>query len=56
MQITPLEVGGGGGGGGSTVVTITDSSALFTAIYHFGLSKAQLLLNLIRKIEIIPRK
>ena len=54
MQITPLEVGGGGGG--STVVTITDSSALFTAIYHFGLSKAQLLLNLIRKIGIIPRK
>ena len=47
MQITPLEVGGGGG---STVITITDSSALFIAIHYFGLSKAQLLLNLIRKI------
>ena len=42
MQITPLEVRGGGGRGGSTVVAITDSSALFIAIYYFGLSKAQL--------------
>ena len=53
MQITLLE---GGGEGESTVVTITDSCAHFITINYFGLSKAQLLLNLIRKIEIILRK
>ena len=52
MQITLLE----GGEGESTVVTITDSCANFITIIYFGLSKAQLLLNLIRKIEIILRK
>ena len=56
MQITPLEVGEGGGKKGSTVVTITDSSALFYYNLLFWLIKAQLLLNLFRKIELILRK
>ena len=56
MQITLLEVGGGGGGeyGGNNNGQFC--TLIFIAIYYFGLSKAQLLLNLIRKIEIIPRK
>ena len=52
MQITQER----GGEGESTVVTITDSCVHFIIINYFGLSKAQLLLNLIRQIEIILRK
>lgn len=44
------------GKGENIVVIITDSSALFIIINYFGLSKAQLLLNIIRRKEIIPRK
>ena len=43
------------GKGENIVVIITDSSALFITINYFGLSKAQLLLNLIRKKEIIQK-
>ena len=55
MQITPLEVGGGGGEGEYR----GNNNGQFCTFYYnllFWLIKAQLLLNLFRKIELILRK
>ena len=56
MQVTPLEVGGGGGGEGEYS---GNNNGQFCTFYYnllFWLIKAQLLLNLFRKIELILRK
>ena len=57
MQITPLEVGGGGGGEEGEYSG--NNNGQFLTFYYnllFCLIKAQLLLKLFRKIELILRK